>query len=419
MTRLFEYQAKTLLVEAGVRVPWGRVVESVEAVEAAGREAQGRVVLKPQLLEGGRGRRGLIAAAGNAEEAVRRARELVSGSFWGGLPRRLLVEEWVTAQEEWYVAVVTDTGARRPLLLVSPEGGTAVEEALGKGAALRVYLSATRPLRAYEVVDALRRRYRMESRALAGLARMCAALAEVYRKTDARLVEVNPAAWTGDGWVALDARVVLDEDAAFRQRDLYRRLGLAEAEQAGGRLPTPLEVEARRIDAEDHRGSVHFVELDPGGARSRAQGLVPVAVQTVGTGVFLTLFDELVPRGYFPINFCDTSGSPPAEKVYRATRLVLSQQGFAGFLFVTCVSSQDLGETARGVLRALEEMYPEAGGVPGVPTVLCFRGWRDAQAVELLRRAGIKEGRVKLLGREATERDAVAALDEMVKRVEA
>lgn len=108
MAKLFEFQAKRLLAEAGIRVPVGRLAESVGEVEAAVREIGGRVVLKPQVLEGGRGRRGLIGFARGPEEAVRESHRLLAADFWGQLPRRLLVEEWVAAEEEWYAAVVTD-----------------------------------------------------------------------------------------------------------------------------------------------------------------------------------------------------------------------------------------------------------------------------------------------------------------------
>lgn len=416
MARLFEFQAKELLAGAGVPIPRGRVAGSPREVESAARELGGPVVVKPQILEGQRGKRGLIASAATPEEAVRESQRLFAGDFWGDLPRRVLVEERVPAETEWYAAVVTDPAAKRPQLLVSSEGGVSVEEALAGGGAVRLPLSLSRPLRAFEVLDALRVRSVLTSRAAAALARVCVALAHLYRSVDARLVEVNPLAWTERGWVALDGRVAVDDDALFRHPGLQERLGVRAAEETGNRLPTPLELEAARIDAEDHRGSVHFVQLDPDGSGARARGLVPVAVQTVGTGAFLTVFDELVPRGYYPMNFCDTSGSPGAEKVYRAARLVLRQTGFAGFLFVTCVSSQDLVETAKGVLKALQETYPGSGGVPEVPTVLCFRGWKDTEALELLDRAGLRGRGVRLLGRETTEREAVAVLDQLIRQ---
>lgn len=413
---MFEYQAKALLQEHEVAVPRSRLVEDVRGLADAVRDLGTPVVLKAQVLEGGRGRRGLVAFADREDEAVERGRALLAGDFWGGLPRRLLVEERVAAEQEWYVAAVTDPERRAPVLMLSSHGGVSVEEGLRSDRGLQLVFSPSRGIRTYQVLEAVRERYGLPSRATAGLARVCVAVAELYRETQARLVELNPLAWTGAAWLALDARVALDDDALLRRPRLRARLGLQVAEEVGGRLPTALELEAAQIDAEDHRGSVHFVQLDPGGIRARQLGLTPVAVQTVGTGAFLTVFDELVPLGYSPVNFCDTSGSPGAEKVYRATRLVLRQGSFAGFLFVSCVSSQDLVETARGILRAFQEVYAASGGVPNVPAVLCFRGWRDQEAEELFRGAALgRAGHVRVLGREASERQAVQALDELVR----
>lgn len=412
---MFEFQAKRLLAEAGIRVPVGRVTGSVAEVEAAVRGMDGQVVLKPQVLEGGRGRRGLIGFARGPEEAVRESHRLLAADFWGQLPRRLLVEEWVAAEEEWYAAVVTDASKKLPRLIICEEGGTGVEDALARGGAFSMWLSPSRPLRYYQVLDAMRGRFRLTPRAAAELGRVCVALEGVYRKVGGRLVELNPLAWTERGWVALDGKVVVDDDALLRHRGLREQLGVTVGEETGNRLPTPLEVEAAGIDAEDHRGSVHFVQLDPVGSIAKTRGLLPVAVQTVGTGAFLTVFDELVPRGYFPMNFCDTSGSPGMEKVYKATRLVLRQTGFVGFLFLTCVSSQDLAETARGVLKAIEETYAASGGVPQVPTVLCVRGWKEAEAKEMLR-AELRGAWVRVLGLEASEKEAVSVFDELVRR---
>ncbi|MDR7475857.1 MAG: ATP-grasp domain-containing protein [Armatimonadota bacterium] len=416
MARLFEFQAKALLREHGVLVPRGRLVGDVAGIVTAVRELGGPVVLKPQILEGGRARRGLIVVACTEHEAAERGGQLLSAGFWGQLPRRLLVEERVDAEQEWYVAAVTDCERKAPLLMVSPHGGVSVEEGLRREQGMRMTFSPSQPLRSYQVLDRLQAHYALPSRQAAGLARLCAAVASLYREVEARLVELNPLAWTGGGWVALDGRIALDDDALLRRQPLRRRLGLEVAEEVGGRLPTALELDAAQIDAEDHRGSVHFVQLDPGGTRAREHGLIPVAVQTVGTGAFLTVFDELVPLGYSPVNFCDTSGSPGEAKIYRATRLVLRQGAFDGFLFVSCVSSQDLLETARGMLRAFQEAYEASGGIPPFPAVFCFRGWRDQEATALLEAAGFRRAaHVRLLGREATERQAVWALDELMR----
>jgi succinyl-CoA synthetase beta subunit len=120
--------------------------------------------------------------------------------------------------------------------------------------------------------------------------------------------------------------------------------------------------------------------------------------------------DELVPLGFYPVNFCDTSGNPVASKLYRVTKLIFSQPGIEGYVFVSCVSSQQLDNTARGIIKALKEIYPETGGQPNIPSVFCFRGAWDEDALRLLDEHGISKGRwVRALGRDATEREAAEA----------
>jgi succinyl-CoA synthetase beta subunit len=122
----------------------------------------------------------------------------------------------------------------------------------------------------------------------------------------------------------------------------------------------------------------------------------------------------LVPLGYYPVNFCDSSGNPVASKLYRITKVIFSQPGIEGYIFASCVSSQQLDNTARGIIKGLQELYPETGGQPNIPTVLAFRGAWDEDAQRLLKEHGISEGRwVRTLGRDSTEREAAIVFHEL------
>jgi succinyl-CoA synthetase beta subunit len=185
---------------------------------------------------------------------------------------------------------------------------------------------------------------------------------------------------------------------------------MAQAEEAGDRRATLLEQVAGDIDHGDHRGTVHFVQIDPDLSYCRAQGRVPFGFDCVGAGASLTMMDELVPLGYYPVNFCDSSGNPVGSKLYRITKVIFSQPGIEGYVFVSCVSSQQLDNTARGIIKALQELYPETSGQPNIPTVLAFRGAWDEDAVRLLAEHGISAGRwVRVMGRDSTEKDAAQA----------
>jgi succinyl-CoA synthetase beta subunit len=127
--------------------------------------------------------------------------------------------------------------------------------------------------------------------------------------------------------------------------------------------------------------------------------------------------DELVPLGFYPINFADTSGNPTASKQYRITKIIFSQPLIKGFLFVSCISNQQLDNTARGVIKALRDLYPETDGKPNIPVVLAIRGAWDLDAIRLFKDCGITEGKwIRILGRESTEQDAALAFYELYQQ---
>src|SRR5262249_46305829 len=152
---------------------------------------------------------------------------------------------------------------------------------------------------------------------LVPLAQMATRLYGVYRANDCMLAEINPVAITKNGPVAADARINLDDDALFR----HPELGIDDAGEVGERARTALEVIAAKIDAHDHRGSAHFIQIDPTGEIAARSGKISIAFDGVGTGVSLAVLDELVAAGFQPRNFCDSSGNPTASKMYRITRV--------------------------------------------------------------------------------------------------
>jgi succinyl-CoA synthetase beta subunit len=250
----------------------------------------------------------------------------------------------------------------------------------------------------------------MNSKQKLAVARILCGIYQAYRKHDCKLVEINPLAITSNGVLALDARVDIDGDALGRQTEL----GIEMAEEAGDRGSTLLEQIAGTIDHNDHRGTVHFVQIDPDLTYVQEHGYVPIGFDCVGAGVSLTLMDELVPTGFYPVNFCDTSGNPVGSKLYRITKVIFSQPGIQGYVFMSCVSSQQLDNTARGIIKALKELYPETGGQPNIPTVLSFRGAWDEDALQLVSDHGISEGQwVRVLGRNSNEREVAMAFRDL------
>ena len=115
----------------------------------------------------------------------------------------------------------------------------------------------------------------------------------IYRNYDCKLVEINPLALTAKGMIAADSRVDIDDDAISR----HPELGIEVSEEAGARESTLLEIAAGKIDKNDHRGSAHFVQIDPDASYARKSNKIPIGYDCVGTGCAITLFDEIYPLG--------------------------------------------------------------------------------------------------------------------------
>ena len=410
MARLAEFAAKRLVRAAGIAVPKGELAGTVEdAVRAA--EAIGfPVALKAQILAAKRGLAGGIRFAADANEARAEAEALLGATIHGRDVSQLLVEQRASIERELYVGVMSDPGRRAPAMIVSTEGGMAIEEAASgqSGAKLAIgtidVLTGAPPYWCLDLIGGLD----LPGVTLAALANVMARLYKIYRQYDCSLVEINPLAITPKGLLALDARIALDDDALFR----HPELGVARSQEVSDRQPTPLELAAALIDEHDHRGSAHFVQIDPDGSLAREQGKVSIGFDGVGTGVSMAVMDELVPLGYLPMNFCDTSGNPTASKLYRATRIILSQPGIEGYVFASCLSSQQLDNTARGIIKAFLEIFPD--GQPDIPCVLSFRGAWDETALAVMEEHGIAASpHVRLLGRDSTEGDVARCFAEL------
>lgn len=404
MARLLEYQGKELLRTRGVTIPAGRIIHSISEAREVAAEIGYPVVVKAQILTGRRGKSGGVRFARNEEELEEAVSTLFSTGVQNFPVGSLLVERQVAADREVYVAVTADPHARSPVVLFCPKGGVDIEETVREHpeAVIKSPIDILRGLFVYDVLNLLREYRELSSSEKLRIAQVACRLYEVYRAFDAKLVEVNPLALTADDAVALDARIDLDGDALNRHPELH----LEAAEEAGSRESTLLEKIAAEIDRQDHRGSVHFVQIDPDLSYARQHGLIPFGFDCVGAGASLAMMDELVPLGFYPVNFCDSSGNPVGSKLYRITKVIFSQPGIEGYVFVSCISSQQLDNTARGIIKALKELYPETGGQPNIPTVLAFRGAWEKESMQLLTEHGIAQGRwVRILGREATEKD--------------
>jgi succinyl-CoA synthetase beta subunit len=402
MAKLLEYEGKEILKRFKVAVPCGQVARTLNDAETVAGEIGYPVALKAQVYTGKRGKAGGVRFAADGNELRQAVEDLLGARIHGLLVDCLLIEKKATISQELYVGVTADQKLRSPVLIVTAAGGMDVEAVAGESplAILKFPVDILRGVQVHDTLNLVSQLSCLDSHEKMQVAQVLVTLYEIYRKHDCTLIEVNPLAITPEGPVALDVRIDVDDDSVSRQPDLH----LESAEQVGDRCSTLLEQVAGQIDANDHRGTVHFVQIDPDLTYARDHNLIPIGFDCVGAGASLTMMDELVPYGYYPINFCDSSGNPVGSKLYRITKVIFSQPGIQGYVFVSCISSQQLDNTARGIIKALLELYPLSGGQPDIPTVLAFRGAWDEEAIQLLDRTGISRGRwVQVFGRTATE----------------
>ncbi|MEM3207118.1 MAG: ADP-forming succinate--CoA ligase subunit beta, partial [Halobacteria archaeon] len=344
--RLYEHQGKELFAKFGIPVPRGRIAATPEDAERVSREVGGGAVLKAQLLVGGRGKAGLIRRVNSPEEARKVAAELLQKC------PKLLVEELAQIQRELYVALLVDRDAKEEVLLASAAGGVEVEAAGKK--VMRRGLDPHLGLREFHA-RALAKRLGLGGDAAAQFPKVLGALHRLFRELDGELAEINPLAVTPKGLVALDARVILDDNAAFRHPDI--------AAIAPADVLSPLEMRAKEQ-------GLQYVELDG-----------EIGVVGNGAGLVMATLDLVDHFGGRPANFCDLGGGTGADVTARAIDLVVSHQKVK-VLFVNIMAGiTRCDDVAKGILTVRDRIK--------VPAVVRMVGTNQAEGRKILEGAGI------------------------------
>jgi succinyl-CoA synthetase beta subunit len=373
MARLHEYQGKALLAEAGIAVPEGGPITAPEQAGEMAARIGGRVVLKAQAWITGRAARGGIKFADTPPQAQAAAAELLAMTL-GHFPiSEVLVEQALDISDELFVSLAIDDEAQAPVLLVEAHGGTGIEERAAAVRRLPVSVqdgvgaddvraaladSAIAPQRHEDIVTAVR------------------SVTDLARKIEARALEINPLAVTGDGRVvAVDCRVTIDDYAVFR----HPELGIEIARELD-HPATNLERIAYRVEQADHRGTFFFAVLPAGQDAIDARKLV--AFHGAGGGGSMMSMDAISRLGFVPANFCDTSGNPSAAKVYRAARIILAQPNLAGYFGSgSGVASQEQYHSAYGLAKAFCEVDLS------IPALIRLGGNSEDRAVAILQDA--------------------------------
>ncbi len=355
---LHEYQGKELFRAGGIPVPPGEVARTVEEAETIAARLGFPVVIKAQVLIGGRGKAGGVKVVSNGAEFTREAGRILGMDIKGHAVRKILVTPATEIEKEFYAGIVLDRKYETPLLMVSPSGGIDIEEVARQTPEkiMRLHLDE-RGLPAYRARAAARF---LDDRPAVRkqLVDVLLKLARVYAEQDCSLAEINPLIVTPHGEVwAIDAKVVVDDNALDRHADVAAMRDLG-AEDPG-------EVEARGK-------GLSYVRLD---------GSIGCVVN--GAGLAMATMDMIQFHGGKPANFLDIGGSSNPDKVTAAMNILSRDQRVRAVLFNIFGGITRCDDVARGLLTALDRIGTK------LPIVIRLTGTNEKEAREMLDARGM------------------------------
>jgi succinyl-CoA synthetase beta subunit len=333
---LYEYQGKELFKRFGIPVSEGRLATTPDEARAAAAELGGQVVVKAQVLTGGRGKAGGIKLANDPDDARAKAEQILGLDIRGHIVRRLWVERASEIAKEYYLSLTFDRGAKRPLFMFTTEGGVDIEEVAEKhpDALVRLHVD---PFEGFQPWQARRLVYGAgveDPNEQKQIVSMVAKLYGTFVATDAMLTEINPLIVTPDGEVkALDSKFTVDDAALYRHPDIAEMRDLDAA---------PPEERAAR------EKGVTYVKLDG-----------EVGILGNGAGLVMSTLDVIALAGGRPANFCDLGGGGDAEGVVDALEVITADPQVKSILFNVFGGITRGDEVARGILAALDRMKIE------------------------------------------------------------
>ncbi|MEW5875199.1 MAG: ADP-forming succinate--CoA ligase subunit beta [Candidatus Zixiibacteriota bacterium] len=358
--KIHEYQAKDIFAAAGIIVPQGKVAKTPTEARAIAEKIGRTVVVKAQVLVGGRGKAGGVKLARTADEAERLAGEILGMDIKGLTVRRVLVTEAVEIASEAYIGVVIDRAIKRPVLIVSAAGGMDIEEVARRFPEKIVKLPLD-PLLPVHPFHARRMAFSVyDDPAVAKQAAdIITRMVGVFWSQDCSLVEINPLVVTPEGKVlAVDAKINFDDNALYRHPE-WEKLRDPDADD-------PSELEAKAND-------LSFVKLE---------GNIGCVVN--GAGLAMATMDLVKRYGAEPANFLDIGGSSNPDKVIAAMKIILRDKNVKAVLFNIFGGITRCDDVARGIVKATEQLKPK------VPIVVRLTGTNEEEAHKVLAKVGLR-----------------------------
>ena len=359
--RFFEHEAKSVFEKYGIQVPRRGYATDPSEVKRLATEIGCPVVLKVQVLAGGRGKAGGIKFANTPDEAENLSRAMFQTKIQGLQTSGVLVEQKLRIQHEFYIGITVDRSSRKPVFLASSMGGMDIEEVARNSPdkIIRRYIDPLIGMCEFET-RFIARKLGLSANEVSDVSKAISKLWKIMEEYDAELVESNPFVKTEDsGFIAADARLNVDDNALFRHKDLESRVA------AGSEL-SEREVEARDV-------GMSYVELEG-----------EVSIIGNGAGLVMATLDMVDLFGGKPSNFLDVGGGASSERMLKALQIVSSHPNAKVILINILGGITRCDEMATGIVEARDKVRI------GIPLVVRMVGTNEAEGRAILNKAGIE-----------------------------
>jgi succinyl-CoA synthetase beta subunit len=346
--KLYEYAAKEVFSEYKIPIPEGSLVYNTAQAGEAARKMED-VILKAQVLTGGRGKAGGIARAKNPKEVTSNAERILGMSIKGYPVKKLLVEEYREPTKEMYLGITIDRKAKCPVIMTCPEGGIDIEE-IARSSPENIFRMHIHPLAGIHDYQARNLANSLDADRASEIADIIKKLYRVFIDNDCQLAEINPLADTKDGIFALDAKMVIDDNALFRQ-DFQ-------------------EEETGSLDEIAKKNGMSYVDLE---------GDIGCIVN--GAGLAMATLDMIANYGGKPANFMDVRAGANEEQVKTALGIITSKKNIKAIIINIFGGLTKCDEVAKGII----DMIPEIR----VPLVVRLAGTNEGQGRAMLEEYGV------------------------------
>jgi len=358
--RLYEYEAKEIFQKHGLAIPKGQVVDSAEEARRFASQIGGPVVIKPQVLTKKRGKAGAIRFGSDPDQAFRESQLLLGMTLKEEKVSKLLVEEKVEIDKEFYVGMTIDYSFLRPVGITSRSGGVDIEEVAEEKPAMvkKVRFSISEGPTEEELEEQVSVFKGSEQESMREVIKK---LYQIFTEYDAEMVEINPLAFTKHGEaMALDAFLNVDDDSLFRHSDLVKPRGM-----------TPEEFEFVQSLKEK---KWKYIEMDPDGE---------IGILSSGAGITMAILDMINMHGGRPANFLDTA-QMNSEGIYKAFSLFADNRKLKVLLVNIFAGLNRCDDLAMGIKKYLQE-HPLR-----MPLVVRMIGYREDEGKSILKEINVQ-----------------------------